>query len=99
MGEASVELIFITALVILPLIPAVVLFKVLPSTGEVSGPFKGLNVKFGGAFAAYLTCSSACYRSGRGTSTTLTSGRSTETSRSSGPKPIPGRTPMRSGSG
>jgi hypothetical protein len=54
MGEASVELIFITALVILPLIPAVVLFKVLPSTGEVSGPFKGLNVKFGGAFAAYL---------------------------------------------
>lgn len=54
MSEASVELAFIATLVILPLIPAVVLFKVLPSTGEVSGPFKGLNVKFGGAFAAYL---------------------------------------------
>jgi hypothetical protein len=54
MSEASTELVFITALVILPLIPAVVLFTKLPSTGEVSGPLKGLNVKFSGAFAAYL---------------------------------------------
>jgi hypothetical protein len=54
MSEASMQLVFITALVILPLIPAVVLFTKLPSTGEVSGPLKGLNVKFSGAFAAYL---------------------------------------------
>ena len=54
MNEASMELVFITALVILPLIPAVVLFWALPSRGQVSGPFKGLNVKFSGAFAGYL---------------------------------------------
>ena len=54
MSEASIELLFITALVLLPLIPAMVLFTKLPSTGEVSGPLKGLNVKFSGAFAAYL---------------------------------------------
>ena len=54
MSEASRELLFMTALVILPLIPAVVLFTKLPSTGEVSGPLKGLNVKFSGAFAGYL---------------------------------------------
>ena len=54
MSEASTELVFITALVILPLIPAVVLFTKLPATGEVSGLLQGLNVKFSGAFAAYL---------------------------------------------
>ena len=54
MNEATTELLFITALVILPLIPAVVLFRTLPSKGQVSGPFKGLNVKFSGAFAGYL---------------------------------------------
>lgn len=54
MSEAATELVFITALVILPLIPAVVLFRTLPSKGHVSGPFKGLNVKFSGAFAGYL---------------------------------------------
>jgi hypothetical protein len=54
MTEASTELVFMTALVILPLIPAVVLFWALPSKGQVSGPFKGLNVKFSGAFAGYM---------------------------------------------
>lgn len=54
MSEAATALLFITALVILPLIPAVVLFRTLPSKGQVSGPFKGLNVKFSGAFAGYL---------------------------------------------
>jgi len=37
MSEASTELVFITALVTLPLISAVVLFTRLPATGEVSG--------------------------------------------------------------
>lgn len=54
MSDASIELLFLSALVLLPLVPAVVLFTKLPSTGEVSGPLKGLNVKFSGAFAAYL---------------------------------------------
>ncbi len=52
--EFSAELVFLTALVILPLIPAVVLFKALPSKGQISGPFHGLNLKFSGAFTAYL---------------------------------------------
>lgn len=43
---------------VLPLVPAVILFKYLPSsTATVSGPlsgFKGLQVKFGGAFGAYF---------------------------------------------
>jgi hypothetical protein len=43
---------------LLPLVPAVILFKFLPSsTATVTGPlsgFKGLQVKFGGAFGAYF---------------------------------------------
>lgn len=39
---------------LLPLVPAYVLFKALHSKAEVGGPFKGLTVKLGGAFAAYF---------------------------------------------
>lgn len=48
------DLIYIIAWFILPLIPAFILFKFLPSTGKVEGPLKGLALKFGGAFAGYL---------------------------------------------
>jgi hypothetical protein len=54
------ELIYIIAWFILPLIPAFLLFKFLPSTGEVEnggkgqGPLKGMGIKFGGAFAGYI---------------------------------------------
>ena len=41
-------------LVLLPLIPAYILFKLLPSKGEGRGTFAGFDWKFGGAFAAYL---------------------------------------------
>lgn len=54
MTEANQMFLFQAAAVLLPMIPAVVLFKFLPASGEVSGPLKGLRVKFGGAFAAYL---------------------------------------------
>jgi hypothetical protein len=47
-------IIYITAWFILPLIPAFLLFKFLPGTGNVKGPLKGMEVKFGGAFAGYL---------------------------------------------
>jgi hypothetical protein len=41
--------------VLLPIIPAVVIFKMLPeSTADVSGPLQKLKVKAGGAFAAYI---------------------------------------------
>lgn len=40
---------------LLPLVPAVILFKYLPSsTAAVSGPLGGLGVKFGGAFGGYF---------------------------------------------
>jgi hypothetical protein len=41
-------------LVLLPLVPAYILFKVLQSTGEVGGPFFGLKLQLGGAFAGYF---------------------------------------------
>ena len=42
------------AIVLLPLVPAYILFKFLPSKGQFSGPFQKFSVKFGGAFAGYL---------------------------------------------
>lgn len=40
--------------ILLPMIPAFVLFKALPGTADVSGPLQGLNIKLGGAFAGYF---------------------------------------------
>lgn len=40
--------------VLLPLIPSALLYRLLGSTGEVEGPWKGVKVKFGGAAAAYF---------------------------------------------
>jgi hypothetical protein len=39
---------------LLPLIPAFLLYKFLPSKSTASGPFKGLNIKLSGAFAGYF---------------------------------------------
>jgi len=41
-------------LVLLPLVPAYILFEVLKSTGEVGGPFHGLKLQLSGAFAGYF---------------------------------------------
>jgi hypothetical protein len=41
-------------LVLVPLVPAFVLFKVLKSHGEVGGPLYGFNIQLGGAFAGYF---------------------------------------------
>ena len=40
--------------ILLPMVPAYVLFKALPGTAVVAGPLQGLNVKLGGAFAGYF---------------------------------------------
>lgn len=40
--------------VLLPIIPAYVLYKTLPSRTVVSGPFKGLNIQLTGAFGGYF---------------------------------------------
>lgn len=44
----------ITLVVLLPLIPAFILYKFLPSKGRIEGPFQGLTIKLGGAFAGYF---------------------------------------------
>jgi hypothetical protein len=43
------------ATVLLPLLPAYVLYKTLPSSADVSGPFKGFQIKLTGAFAGYVS--------------------------------------------
>ncbi len=48
------ELIMPSAIVLLPIIPAFLLFKFLRSRGGVSGPLVGLKISFGGAFGGYL---------------------------------------------
>jgi hypothetical protein len=48
------QLIVLTVLVLLPVIPSFLLFKLLPSRAVVNGPLAGLNVALGGAFAGYV---------------------------------------------
>ena len=45
---------FLTVAILLPLIPAFLLFKLLPASADVSGPWHGLQLKLGGAFAGYF---------------------------------------------
>jgi hypothetical protein len=57
MDETKTTLIVMTVAVLLPIVPALLLFKALPSQGAIKGPLgplKGLQIKFGGAFAGYL---------------------------------------------
>jgi hypothetical protein len=47
-------LVVLAALLLLPIIPAFLLFKALPSSATVDGPLAGLTVKLGGAFGGYV---------------------------------------------
>jgi len=49
-----VDCVYMLLILLLPLLPAFVLFRFLPSSSDVQGPFKGLTVKLGGAFAGYF---------------------------------------------
>jgi len=49
-----VPLVILVSVILLPILPAFLLFKALPSTAIVSGPFQGLNINLGGAFAGYF---------------------------------------------
>src|SRR5262249_21725305 len=53
-GKMIEVLAYISAAILLPFIPAYVLYKTLPSRTTVKGPFKGLNIKLGGAFGGYF---------------------------------------------
>ncbi len=51
----------LAAVLLLPLIPAYVLYKFLPaSETDVSGPYQGLSIKLKGAFAGYFLLLLAC---------------------------------------
>ena len=57
MGEFNpqiAQLIEVAGFVLIPMIPALILYKVLPSRAKVSGPFKGLNINLQGAFGGYI---------------------------------------------
>jgi len=47
-------LFLLAALLLVPLVPAYILYRNLPSETKVSGPFKGLNLQLTGAFAGYF---------------------------------------------
>src|SRR5262245_53642346 len=48
------SLIHISVGVLLPLVPAYILFKTLPTDATVEGPWKGLKIKLGGGFGGYF---------------------------------------------
>ena len=54
MGTTYTFLYVLAAVLLLPLIPAFLLYKFLPSRTSVGGPFKGLNIKLTGAFGGYF---------------------------------------------
>jgi hypothetical protein len=47
-------IILVPLVVLLPVIPAYILYKALPSGTKVNGPFKGLNIQLTGAFGGYF---------------------------------------------
>jgi hypothetical protein len=52
--QNTANLFWVFTAILLPMIPAYLLFKSLPSTSDVTGPFHGLQIKLGGAFAGYF---------------------------------------------
>jgi len=54
MGTTNTFVYVLAAVLLLPLVPAFLLYKFLPSKTSVAGPFKGLNLKLTGAFGGYF---------------------------------------------
>ena len=54
MSTTYTFLYILAAVLLLPLIPAFLFYKFLPSRTSVGGPFKGLNIKLTGAFGGYF---------------------------------------------
>jgi hypothetical protein len=50
----NLEFANLSLVILLPLVPAFLLFWKLPSKADVTGPLQGLNLKLGGAFAGYF---------------------------------------------
>ncbi len=47
-------MIVLLVIILVPIIPSYLLFKLLPSDAVVNGPFKGLRIDLGGGFAGYF---------------------------------------------
>lgn len=45
---------YLSAILLIPLIPALLIYKLLPSRTSVSGPFKGLSIQLQGAFGGFF---------------------------------------------
>lgn len=50
----SSPILFYAVWIFFPILPAFIFFKFLPSKADASGPFQGLEIKLGGAFAGYF---------------------------------------------
>lgn len=53
-GSFTMHLVYLAAITLLPLIPAYILYRVMPADAEAHGSFRGLKFKLGGAFAGYF---------------------------------------------
>jgi len=54
MNEIGELIVMTSAVVLLPLVPAFLLYRFLPAETHVTGPFKGLSIQLTGAFAGYF---------------------------------------------
>jgi len=55
MSHEFIALLRFTCIILIPLVPAFLLFKAIPSqTANVSGTLQGMHIKLGGAFAGYF---------------------------------------------
>lgn len=54
MEQTVLILIILAGVLLIPLVPAFVLYWMLPSKASVTGPLKGLNINLQGAFAGYF---------------------------------------------
>lgn len=48
------NVIYLAAILLIPVVPAFILYRYLPSGTSVSGPFKGLNINLKGSFAGFF---------------------------------------------
>jgi hypothetical protein len=52
--QNTLNWIWVLTAILLPIIPAFILYKFLPASADVSGPFYGLEIKLGGSVAIYF---------------------------------------------
>jgi hypothetical protein len=54
MSPVELMLLIVAVVVLLPIVPAYLLFKLLPCRTDVSGPLLGYEIKLGGSFGGYF---------------------------------------------